>query len=342
LRFDRFTLDLTRGSLQLGEQDIYLRPKAFEVLCYLVENAGRLISKSELYQAVWPKVVVSDDSLVQCIGELRQKLGDDEHRLIKTVSRRGYLLDTSVSSPLAQDAGSSLRPEASPTIATQLVAVPRSRDSRNWRFWSAGSVGFLCVLAGAAYLLDPLARTQAKQQAEAKDPGAANVYPASLRRSPPGALFTASDAQRVAELADKKNLPVPAFEIRTPDHDVSEAARRFVGVWVSDTGWVASNRHFMLIVTTVTKDGAVTGYTVNGPSQPMSREPGPAYSSPLTGRVSGNTLSHNGKRPYVASLTEHNRIEFTRTFEDGTPAVVALDPVWSLVEAERRALSFGR
>ena len=316
--------------------------QTFDVLCYLVESAGRLVSKSELYQAIWPNVVVSDDSLVQCIGELRQKLGDDEHRLIKTVSRRGYLLDAGVSAPLAQHAGSSLRPESPSAIATQLVAS-RSGDLRNWRFWFAASVAFLCVLAGAAYLIDPLARTQAKQQTEPKDISVANVFPASLRLSPPSPLFTASDAKRVAELADKKQLPVPAFEIRTPDHDVSEAARRFVGVWVSDTGWMISNRQFMLIVTDVAKDGAVSGYAVNGPSQPMSWEPGPSSSSsPLTGRVSGNTLSHNGKRPYVASLTAQNRIEFRTTFEDGTIAFVALDPVWTLVEAERPKLSFGR
>jgi DNA-binding winged helix-turn-helix (wHTH) protein len=324
----------------LGEQDIYLRPKAFDVLCYLVESAGRLVSKSELHEAIWPNVAVSDDSLVQCIGELRQKLGDDEHRLIKTVSRRGYLLDASVSAPLAQEAESSVRPESPPTIATQL-AVPRSRDSRNLRFW-CGAVAFLFVLAGAAYLIDPLAPTQAKQQTEAKDPGIANVYPASLRPSPPGALFTASDAKRVAELADKKELPVPAFEIRTPDPDVSEAARRFVGVWVSDTGWMGSSRQLMLIVTGVAKDGTASGYAVNGPSQPMSLEPGPSYSSPLVGRVSGNTLSHNGKKPYVASLTAQNRIELRMKFEDGTLGIIALDPVWTLLEAERLKLLVGR
>ncbi|WP_204320251.1 winged helix-turn-helix domain-containing protein, partial [Proteus vulgaris] len=89
-------LDVTRGCLQDSEQDISLRPKAFEVLRYLTENAGRLISKQELFDAVWPRVTVSDDSLVQCIRELREKLGDTDHRLIKTVPRRGYLLDASV------------------------------------------------------------------------------------------------------------------------------------------------------------------------------------------------------------------------------------------------------
>src|SRR5215207_1183989 len=96
LRFDRFALDLTRGCLRIGEEDIDLPPKPFEVLRYLAENAGRLVPKQELFEAVWSNVVVTDDSLVQCIRELREKLGDVDHRLVKTVPRRGYLLDAPV------------------------------------------------------------------------------------------------------------------------------------------------------------------------------------------------------------------------------------------------------
>ena len=96
LHFDRFALDLKRGCLRAGDQDLVLRPKTFEVLRYLAENGGRLVPKHELYEAVWPKVFVSDDSLVQCIRDLRDKLGDDGHRLIKTIPRRGYLLDSIV------------------------------------------------------------------------------------------------------------------------------------------------------------------------------------------------------------------------------------------------------
>jgi TolB-like protein/DNA-binding winged helix-turn-helix (wHTH) protein len=96
LRFDRFVLDLTRGCLRAGAQEIDLRPKAFELLTYLAVNAGRLVPKQELLDAVWPNVVVADESLTQGIWQLRQKLGDEEHRLIKTVSRRGYLLDARI------------------------------------------------------------------------------------------------------------------------------------------------------------------------------------------------------------------------------------------------------
>src|SRR5438874_1864768 len=92
LRFDRFALYLTRGCVRIGGEDIDLRPKPFEVLRYLAENAGRLVSKQELFEAVWPDVTVTDDSLVQCIRELRSKLGDDTHRVIKMVARasRGH------------------------------------------------------------------------------------------------------------------------------------------------------------------------------------------------------------------------------------------------------------
>lgn len=108
LWFDRFALDLTRGCLRSGDRDIELRPKAFEVLHHLAANAGVLVPKRQLYEAVWPNVAVSDDSLVQCIRELREKLGDHDHRLIRTVSRRGYLLDATLRTPWRAEPGGSV------------------------------------------------------------------------------------------------------------------------------------------------------------------------------------------------------------------------------------------
>ena len=97
MRFDRCALDLARGGLSAGDQKIDLRPNTFQALRHLAEDAQRLVSKQELFEAVWPNVRVCDDSIVQCIRQLRQKLGDDDRRLIKTLSRRGYLLDATVS-----------------------------------------------------------------------------------------------------------------------------------------------------------------------------------------------------------------------------------------------------
>lgn len=135
LHFDRFALDLTRGCVHLGEQQIDLPPKPFEVLRYLAENAGRLVPKRELFEAVWPNVSVTDDSLVQCIGELREKLGDVDHRLIKTVPRRGYLLDVPVtrseSAPLATSPSAHVnRPAAPVGDHRPAEMIPSATDPR--------------------------------------------------------------------------------------------------------------------------------------------------------------------------------------------------------------------
>lgn len=114
LRFDRFVLDLARGSLRLDDRELELRPKTFEVLCVLAGRAGQLVGKEELQKAVWKNIVVSDDSLVQCIWQLRHALGDDQHRLIKTVARRGYLLDAKVSECVSRDSAASAPPLALP------------------------------------------------------------------------------------------------------------------------------------------------------------------------------------------------------------------------------------
>jgi adenylate cyclase len=96
LCFDRYVLDLDRGCLLLDKNEIVLRPKTFSVLRYLVENSGRLVSKDELFAAVWPNVVVTDDTLVQSISELRRAIGDDGARLIRTLPRRGYRFEAAI------------------------------------------------------------------------------------------------------------------------------------------------------------------------------------------------------------------------------------------------------
>ena len=122
VRFDRFELDLTRGCLRTGKQEIDLRPKAFQLLAYLAVNAGRLVPKQELLDAIWPNVVVSDELLVQSIRQLRRSLGDDDHRLIKTMSRRGYLFDVATSA--CEVASTRRAVEISRPVEAPLSALP--------------------------------------------------------------------------------------------------------------------------------------------------------------------------------------------------------------------------
>ena len=102
--FGKFTLDLRRGCLRAGDREVKLRPKSFEVLRYLVENAGRLVRKDEIIKVVWPNVTVTDESLTRCVSDIRLALDDADQGVIKTMSRRGYVFSAPVSSRPADQA----------------------------------------------------------------------------------------------------------------------------------------------------------------------------------------------------------------------------------------------
>ena len=89
----RCTLDRAAGELFTAKgEPAELRKQALDVLLVLGRRAGQVVSKDELMSQVWPKVVVGEGSLTQAIADLRRGLGDDEHRLVRTVARRGYML----------------------------------------------------------------------------------------------------------------------------------------------------------------------------------------------------------------------------------------------------------
>ena len=90
VRFGLFHLDTENACIWRGSEALHLTPKAFAVLNILLAHPGRLVTKDELWQAVWPGVAVSDAALTVCIREIRQRLHDDARapRVIETVHRR--------------------------------------------------------------------------------------------------------------------------------------------------------------------------------------------------------------------------------------------------------------
>src|SRR5215210_5267902 len=94
--FGEFRLNLTRGALFRGTDEVKLRLKSFEVLKYLAENQGRLVGKDELIDFVWQGIAVTDDSLVQCLKDIRVALDDRAQAYIRTVPRRGYIFEKEV------------------------------------------------------------------------------------------------------------------------------------------------------------------------------------------------------------------------------------------------------
>src|SRR6267154_205210 len=91
IRFGAYRLDRAQG-LWRNSDEVRLTPKSLSLLCVLVERAGEVVSKDELFRVVWLDTVVSDSALTSCIQELRRALGDDAQRpqSIETLHRRGY------------------------------------------------------------------------------------------------------------------------------------------------------------------------------------------------------------------------------------------------------------
>src|SRR6516164_1079913 len=90
--FEPFRLDATNHCLWRREDRVAIPPKAFDVLRYLVDHPGRLITSEELLEAVWPDTFVNPEILRKYILGIRKILGDraDKPLFIETVTKRGY------------------------------------------------------------------------------------------------------------------------------------------------------------------------------------------------------------------------------------------------------------
>jgi DNA-binding winged helix-turn-helix (wHTH) protein/Tol biopolymer transport system component len=153
--------------LRRGDQEIRLRPKAFAVLAYFVERPGRLVSKTELIEAVWPDAAVTDNSLIQCVREIRQALDDESEKLIRTVARRGYVFAAPVTTltefPLALEPAAHSNEALAPAQRTAARPQPGSPRIPNWRAVAVASPA-IAVLAALALWLRPPPRHQAVYQ----------------------------------------------------------------------------------------------------------------------------------------------------------------------------------
>ena len=87
----RLWFDRKNGELRDADgSTVELRRQSNEVLAKLAERPRHTVSKDDLIEAIWPDVAVTDDSLVQCIGDIRRTLGPEARDCVQTVRRRGY------------------------------------------------------------------------------------------------------------------------------------------------------------------------------------------------------------------------------------------------------------
>lgn len=101
VRIGSMTFDLAARELRdLQGNPVTLRSQSAEVLAQLARHSGKVVEKGDLFTAVWPDTFVTDDSLVQCIADIRRALGADGRQMVQTHARKGYRLVASSSSEL--------------------------------------------------------------------------------------------------------------------------------------------------------------------------------------------------------------------------------------------------
>ncbi len=132
-RFDAFTVDPAAYTLQCAGEPVPLSPRPFDLLVYLLRNPQRLVTKDELLEALWPRVVVTENTLTQAVSDLRRALHDSPGapRCIETVPRRGYRWIATVRTDVRATEAVRLRPSGRAIAVTDFANLTGD-DAHAW------------------------------------------------------------------------------------------------------------------------------------------------------------------------------------------------------------------
>jgi TolB-like protein/DNA-binding winged helix-turn-helix (wHTH) protein len=160
-RFGQFALDPRKRTLSRADSPVFLTPKAFDVLIFLVRNPNRLVTKEELLQSVWGDTFVEEGNLAQYISHLRKALGDNPEgsRLIVTIARKGYQFTGDVSAVDVAGIAKQATLQAAATETSRADARPAEFPTRDtaprapMHWWKAALVlASAVILVGAGYI----------------------------------------------------------------------------------------------------------------------------------------------------------------------------------------------
>jgi len=164
-QFGPFSIDVGERVLRRDGRPVPLTPKAFDVLAALIEQPGRLISKEELLQKVWPDTFVEESNLAYNVFALRKALGDtaDNGQYVETIAKRGYRFTASVTpagpgneGPRSPE-GIGEAPEAEAFTAPTAPDVRGVFSSRSLLAPAWFAVGVICASGVLLFMIRPTA-----------------------------------------------------------------------------------------------------------------------------------------------------------------------------------------
>lgn len=136
--FGDFCLDTRRSALCRDGELVPLRPKAYSVLVHLLRHHGELVTRTDLLDAVWRNAAVSDDSITQCVVEIRRAIDDADRTMLRTIPRRGFVFEAPVEERPA---------EAQQDVVPAASSAARGRSARR-SAWAAVALVLVAVAAG--------------------------------------------------------------------------------------------------------------------------------------------------------------------------------------------------
>lgn len=131
--FDDVVVDKGNFRILKSEQTKKITPRAFEVLLFLIERKDQLVTKQELFEAVWKESFVTDNALTRMIKEIRQVIGDDADfpRYIETVSKRGYRFIAEFTSEKSAQNSLQIKNDKKDSSIAILPFINQSEDPEN-------------------------------------------------------------------------------------------------------------------------------------------------------------------------------------------------------------------
>jgi DNA-binding winged helix-turn-helix (wHTH) protein/tetratricopeptide (TPR) repeat protein len=141
--FGSFRLDTANHCLWRDAERVSITPKAYDVLCHLVQNSGRLVTPDEMLGAIWADTYVNPEVLRKYILEIRKALGDkpDAPQFVETIPKRGYRFIAPVcddSEPASSDAA-----ETIPSSTAEVTPPQSAVDDRHLALpWNGGATTF--------------------------------------------------------------------------------------------------------------------------------------------------------------------------------------------------------
>src|ERR1700756_5392714 len=155
--FKAFRLDTSNHLLWRNGDRVPVAPKAFDVLAYLVENAGRVVTQDEILEALWSETYVNPDVLRKYILEIRRALGDrpDSPEFIETVPKRGYRFVAPVEEESIAETPVTATPRAIEEPAEENSGPTRAPteekiSSGKYKLWKSVVLPILIALAAVA------------------------------------------------------------------------------------------------------------------------------------------------------------------------------------------------